>query len=180
LLKSSLNFGALSGLACFAVFLLLYFAAANPLGNSSWLAAWIPVVIICISTKHYRENELEGFISYGQAWNIGALTGIAGAILHALLMYIFLKVYDNSLVESFKAENIRQLESMESQLSNVFSSSVYDTALESYQRLDVKTVCSSDFFNKTIGAILVSLITAAVYKRNKPKQLIQPDSEPNA
>ena len=155
MLKTSLNYGALSGIACFAGFLLLYFAGANPLGNSSWLLSWIPVAIICMATKNYRENELEGFISYGQAWNIGALTGIAGALLYALFMYIFLKVYDQALVDNFKAENISQLESMEDQLNGVFGSSLYDTALESYQRLDVKTVCTSDFFNKTIGAILV-------------------------
>ena len=65
---------------------------------------------------------------------------------------------------------------MEDQLNGVFGSSLYDTALESYQRLDVKTVCTSDFFNKTIGSILVSLITAAVYKRNKPVAFKEPDN----
>jgi len=169
MIKHSLNYGALSGTGCFAVFLLLYFLGVNPLGNSSWLAAWIPVVVICVSTKAYRENELEGFMTYGEAWNVGTFTGIAGAMLHALLIYIFLKEFDANLIESFKTENIDNLKKMESELKGLIGSSVFETTLESYKRLDVKTVCSSDFFNKTIGAILVSLITAAIFKRNKPE-----------
>lgn len=174
MIKHSLNYGALSGLSCFAVFLLLYFLGINPLGNSSWLSAWIPVVIICVSTKTYRENELEGFMTYGEGWNVGVFTGIAGGMLYALLLYIFLKIFDANLIESFKNENIEQLYKMESELKGIIGSSVFETTLESYKRLDVKTVCSSDFFNKTIGAILVSLITAAIFKRNKPAGLNRP------
>ena len=175
MIKHSLNYGALSGIGCFAVFLLLYFFGVNPLGNSSWLAAWIPVVVICISTKTYRENELEGFITYGEAWNVGTFTGIAGALLHALLIYIFLKVYDANLIEAFKNDNIANLQKMEAELKGIIGSSVFETTLESYKRLDVKTVCSSDFFNKTIGAKLVSLITAAIFKRSKPAGLNRPN-----
>lgn len=168
MLRYSMNYGAVSGMGCFAVFLLIYFSGINPLGNASWLAAWIPVVVICICTKQYRENELEGFITYGQAWNVGAFTGIFSGLLYALLVYIFLKVYDNNLIEAFREENIAQLETLSEEIKSMLGTTVYETTLEGYKRLDVKTVCSSDFFNKTIGAILVSLITAAIYKRNKP------------
>jgi hypothetical protein len=176
MIRTALNYGAMSGLGVFAIFLILYFAKINPLGNASWLAAWIPVVFICKSTQHYREHELEGFISYGQAWHIGTLTGIAGALLSALLVFIFCKVYDASLIDTFKNENLSQLESVESQLKGMFGDGMYDKAVESFQRLDVRTVASSDFFNKTIGAILVSLVTASIYKRDKPK-IFQPPAE---
>ncbi|MBK7854941.1 MAG: DUF4199 domain-containing protein [Bacteroidetes bacterium] len=150
--------------------MLLYFLGVNPLGNSSWLAAWIPVVVICVSTKAYRENELEGFMTYGEAWNVGTFTGIAGAMLHALLIYIFLKVFNANLIESFKTENIDNLKKMESELKGLIGNSVFETTLEAINALMLK-LFAPGFFNKTIGAILVSLITAAIFKRNKPEGL---------
>lgn len=168
MLKYALNYGAMSGIGVFIFFLVFYFTGINPLGNIMWLAAWIPVVFICRATKNFRDYELEGFISYGQAWQMGVLTGVSSALLSALLTYIFCKVIDPEIVESFKSDNLQQLEAIKEQISGMMSDSMYEKAQESFEKMDVQTVASGEFFNKSIGSILVSLITAAIYKRNKP------------
>lgn len=166
--KYALNYGAMAGSGVFVFFLVFYFTGINPLGNVMWLAAWIPIIFMCRATKNYRDNEMEGFISYGQAWQIGALTGISCALLSALLTYIFCKVFDSTLVESFKTSNLEQLEMMKDEFSGLMGESMYEKAQESFENINVQTVASGEFFNKSFGATLVSLITAAIYKRNKP------------
>ncbi len=166
--RYAVQFGGMMGVINFILFLLLYIMGFNPLGNASWLGAWIPVLVICISTKSYRENELEGFITYWQAYRTGFLTAVAGGLLSALLIFIFCTIYDNSIVEDFKNQTLTQMEMVETQMKSMLGSNMYEQTIQSYESITTQTVASGEFFNKVLCGIFVSLITAAVYKRDKP------------
>jgi hypothetical protein len=163
-LRTALNYGAGIGISCFVVFLLIYFAGFNPLGNASWLGAWIPVVFICLSTRHFREQETEGFIGYGNAFRIGLLTAMAGALLFALIIYLFGTLIDSNLVTLYKNDVVEQLEQTKAFLGD----SLYEKMMENVNQTTMFSISSGDFFTKCIGGLIVSLITAAVYKKDPP------------
>lgn len=160
-LRTTLNFGALSGLSGFLIFLALYYKGVNPLGQSSWLGSWIPVVFICISTKYIRNKLLGGFIAYWQAFRTGLLTGFFGALLFSLLIYIFGRIIDPSLVDLYKNEALQSLE----ETKFLFSDAFYEDSLKSINDISISQLAYNDFFMKLLGAALVSLITAAVYRK---------------
>ncbi|MEP7171229.1 MAG: DUF4199 domain-containing protein [Bacteroidota bacterium] len=165
LLKTAMNFGAMSGLGSFAVFLGLYYKGISPLGNASWLGAWIPVVFICIATKNYREHVLGGEISYGQAMKIGLTTAMAASFLFVLLIYIFATIIDGSVVEKLKAEQIEQLDFSKLYFGDDFYSDLKDNV----EKLTIKEIAFNDFFMKMIGALLVTFVTAAIYRKQNPE-----------
>lgn len=156
------------GVSCFALFILFYGMGFNPLGNISWLSAWVPVLFICRSTKAYRENELEGYISYGQAYKTGFLTAVAGGLLSALLIFLFCSVYDSAIIEDFKNQTLAQMDTVEVQMKSFMGETMYEQALKTYEQISLQSVVTSEFFNKVMGGIIVSLISAAIYKREKP------------
>ena len=158
LFKTAMNFGAMSGLGSFAVFLGLYYKGINPLGNASWVGAWIPVVFV-IATKYYRDHFLAGEISYGHAVKIGLLTAIAASFLFALLIYIFVTLIDSTIVTTFKNEKLLELE----ETKFMFGDEFYDKMVEGIEKINITTIALNDFFTKMMGALLVTLVTAAVY-----------------
>jgi hypothetical protein len=166
--RHALNYGGLLGIGTMTVFIILYKMGYNPLGNASWLSAWIPVVVIAKSTAAYRNEELEGYMSYGEGFRIGVLTGAAGGLLSALMIYIFCTIVDASIVDDFKTQTLDQMQLVEKQMRGLISDNMYDKAIEAYNNISIQSIVTSEFSNKLIGGILISLITAAVYKKNKP------------
>jgi hypothetical protein len=165
LFKTAINFGAMSGIGSFAVFLALYYKGINPLGNASWVGAWIPVVFICIATKYYRDHFLAGEISYGHAMKIGLLTAMAASILFALFVYIFVTLIDSTIVTTFKNEKLFELE----ETKFMFGDEFYDKMVDGIEKINISTIAFNDFFIKMIGGLLVTFVTAAVYRKKNPE-----------
>jgi hypothetical protein len=159
--KTAVNYGAMSGLASFIVFLALYFKGVNPLGTASWLGAWIPIVFIILSTKFYRNHCLEGFITYGQGMKIGLWTSFAAALLFSLLVYIFVTAIDGNVIQLYKNEMQSGLE----ETKFMFSKQLYDEGMESIEKLNGTTIAYNDFFMKMIGGLIISFITSAMYRK---------------
>ncbi|MBS1763409.1 MAG: DUF4199 domain-containing protein [Bacteroidetes bacterium] len=164
--RYAIHYGGILGASAFAVFLILYLSGVNPLGNASWVGAWIPIVVIARSVKMYREHECEGFITYGNAFRTGVTTAIMGGILSALLIFIFCTVIDSSVVDRFRDDSLAQLELMETQFKGLLNEATYDKLVEDYQSLDIKTIALSEFMSKSFSGFILSLIIAAVYKKN--------------
>ncbi|HKR06345.1 MAG TPA: DUF4199 domain-containing protein [Bacteroidia bacterium] len=161
LLKTAVNFGAMSGLGSFAVFLGLFYKGINPLGNASWLGAWIPVVFICIATKIYRDHFLAGEISYAQAMKIGLTTALAASFLFALLVYIFTTLIDDNVISMYKNEFLQGME----ETKFMFSDEMYDQTIANMDKVTIINIAFTDFLAKMFGALLVTLITAAFYRK---------------
>ena len=169
--KTAANFGAMSALSCFAMFLILYYLGVNPLGPASWLAVWVPPLFIVLATKRFRDFESGGFISYSTAFRIGFLTATCGGLLYALIVYIFGTLIDPALIDNFKEMMLADLEETESLMRSVVGDSVYEQSIEEMKNTTLKTIAMTDFFYKCVGGLIISLITAAVLKRNHPETI---------
>ncbi len=167
--KTAVNFGAMSGLSCFAIFVILYKMGINPLGPGSWLAVWIPPTFIVIATKRFRDYECGGFISFTSAFRTGLLTAMSGGLLYALLIYIFGTLIDATLLDNFKALMLADLEQTEGMIRSVVGDSVYEQSIEEMKNTTLKSIAMTDFLYKFFGGVIISLITAAFLKRNHPE-----------
>ncbi|NNC86156.1 MAG: DUF4199 domain-containing protein [Bacteroidia bacterium] len=165
-LRLAVHYGSISALCSFGVFLLLYFMVKNPLGNISFVGAWIPIVFIVLAIKSFKENVGDGYITYGQGLRTGTWTSLFIAILFSLLVYIFLNLIDASIIEAYKEEALKQLEISK----DVLNKSMYYTTLEGIEKTTAGSLAMSEFYTKFIGGFIVSLIVAAFFKSPKPIQ----------
>ncbi len=170
-IKTALNYGAMSGLGSFAMFLLLYWTSSNPLGQISWLGVWIPIVFIVLGTKHYRENEGLGYIRYWQAFRVGFLTAACGGFLFALLVWTFASVIDVNIVERFKEESLMYLEQSEQLSKSMFGDKLYDASIENIEKITTTSIASQEFWNKTFGGLIISFITAGILRKTPPSPI---------
>lgn len=165
ILKTSLNYGALSGLGSFIFFYILYALDKNPLGASSWAGAWIPVLFMVLATRHYRNHENLGYVTYWQAFRIGFLTAAGGALLFGALTWLFVMLIDNAVLDLFKQESLQSLELTEGLMKSIIGESAFEQSVENINSMTMNDVCTSDIFNKVIGGLLSAFITAAFLRR---------------
>lgn len=169
--KSSINYGAMYGLACFAMFLLIYWSGTTPLGMASWLAVWIPPLFIYLSIKHYRDNILGGAVGFGDAFRAGLITAASGALLFSLMVLIFGKVIDPMLIDDYKEYLLSQLEISEGAIKGMLGENAFEASVEETKNLTLGRQSFSEFANKSVGGLIYSLIAAAILKR-KPQTII--------
>lgn len=170
--KSSVNYGAMCGLAGFAMFLIIYWMGFNPLGQASLLGIWIPPLFVYLSVKYYRNEILNGGpISFMEAFRAGFLTAASGALLYALIVFIFGQVIDPNLLDNYKEVMISDLEATESSMRSIFGDGYYDAVYEDFKNKTMSGLASGEFGGKIIGGIFYSIIFALILKRNPAKSI---------
>lgn len=167
-LKTASNYGAMSGLASFAFFLLIYWSGSNPLGPVSWLGAWIPVVFMIPSVKKYRDRDCGGYVTYWPAYRASFLTAAFGALLFAALLWLFGTVIDSTILDKFREESLAYLTQNEEMSRSLFGESFYETSVENIQKITLGNIATQDFIYKCFGGMMVSFIIAAVMYRKPP------------
>jgi len=159
--KVALHYGVMSGLTSILVFVLIYFSGNSPLGQSSWLGVWVPVVFIPLAIKFHRNKNLEGYITFGQGFFTGIKTTFFAALLFSLLVYLFGAVIDGNLLESYKEEAMVGME----EVRPYFSENMIDAALENLDKMTMSSVAFNEFLTKMLGGAIISLIAAAAYRK---------------
>lgn len=162
-LKIPLNYGTIAGIAVFAISLLNYLLGFNPFGNASWIAIWIPFLFIYLTIKNVRQKELDGFISYGQAFKSAFIMILIYATLGNMLNYIFFNFAAPQVFDEFMAQALEEMEKMEA----FFGSEVYEQMLEELEKTTFTSFIFSNTINQILGGLILSLIFAAFMKKNR-------------
>lgn len=165
LAKTALHYGAMSGLSVFLFFMVLYFSGMNIFGPASMLGLWIPIVFIVLSSRFHREHNLGGVMTYGQGFSIGVFTAFFSATMFGLAFYLFGTIYEGGLLSAYKTQAALSMEEGKALLSD----SLYEKAMDSIDMVTMSSLAFSEAFNKLLGGFIISLITAAIFRRTKPE-----------
>jgi hypothetical protein len=176
MLKSVMNSGAITGALLIIFALVIYMLGQT---NSTSLGVINYVILafgIFFFTKKYRDEEMGGFISYGQSLGYGVLIGVFAGILLAFFIYIEMKFIDPSLID--KSIELTR----ETMLQNGrYSEDQVDKMLEvSKQYMTPGLMAFSSVLGFAIIAFIISLITSAIVKKEgNPFQTTNGDSSDN-
>lgn len=165
ILKTALNYGALSGLVSFIVFMVLYWMNLNPLGPASWLGAWVPILFIILATRHYRNYENGGYLFYWTGFRIGFLTACSAAFVFGALSWFFVSYVDGEILDRFKQESLEAMELTEGMMKSIVGESAFEQSVQSITNMEMIEVTTSDIFNKMLGGLISALIIAAFLRR---------------
>jgi hypothetical protein len=131
-------------------------------GSISNLPLLFLALCIFLFSKHYRDKKLGGFITYGQGLGVGTLIGVFAGILFAFFTYVYIKFIDTSFIE-------KQLEIVQSKLlTQGMSEDEVEKATEFSKKFMTPGVMFiSSIFSYGLVAFIISLITAAILKKEK-------------
>jgi hypothetical protein len=107
--KSALNFGAILGLALAIISLITYVLEMYDSSWIGWLGNIILVLGVVYAIKRYRDEELGGYISYGQGVGYGTLIGLFAGIIISFVTYLYLGFVDDGMIQFILGEQERNL-----------------------------------------------------------------------
>lgn len=99
LLKSTINYGAMLGLALVIVTLLAWMFDILLKPGFSYVGYALIIIGIVLATINFRDQEQGGSITYGRALGVGFLTTLFAGIVISLFSYLLYTLIDPTLIE---------------------------------------------------------------------------------
>lgn len=158
---NSLKFGAYSAICSFVIFLSVYFSGYNPLGESSWLGAWVPLLFIIIGIIKLKRQQYD-YLTFKQGFRTGFTITFSAGLLFASMVYIFGSLYAKDLIDMQKIETLDKME----QMKTFFSERFYEELNKNMDEITMGTLVTSDFLSKLLGGTIISLIVSLFLKNN--------------
>lgn len=162
LLRHSFLFGALVGGVLILTSLMFYFRgvpiSVNPQITS--INYFLIMTGIYFGLRIYRNDILNGIITYGRALGAGVLIiGVAGAF-YASYIYILVKYFDASILQEFIAITEKSL------VEAKYSDEQIDLFMTLYEKITPSAFAFAQWFSKLGAGFFFSLILAFFFSRN--------------
>ncbi|MBK8847950.1 MAG: DUF4199 domain-containing protein [Bacteroidetes bacterium] len=165
LLKHCIKYATLYALAGFGLFVILSFITDNPMGNISLLGTPVFIAFICYSQKNYRDQQLKGSITYGQAVQVGLYTVVFSSLMFCLLLYLYVGFLRPDIFNNYKQFTLDQFQ----KLSDMgIMSQLAEKSISEAEKLTPGAVVQGECLNKLLGGLIIVLISSAVFKKQEP------------
>jgi len=164
-LKSTMTYGLVTGLVLIVYTLLLY--STNNLIDQNFFLGIINYLIliggIVIGTRSYRDQFLEGYISYSKALGYGVVISVFTGIIVGIFTYLLYAVIDPGLLE----QSMKIFE--EEMLNQGMSPDQVETFTEMQRKIRSPfMMLISSVLSYALLGFIFSLITSAFLKKDKP------------
>lgn len=133
------------------------------------------VVIIILaglvySIKAYRNESLDGYISYGQSFGYSALISLFAGIIIGIYTFVFLSYVSPDIFEDLKQTAILQTEQTMFEANPNITDAELDTIIDFQLRFMTPTVMSiGSIASTTIIGLLLGLIVSIFLQRKNPE-----------
>jgi hypothetical protein len=177
LLKSSLTYGAYLGLISILISVVIWaggiIESMGIFGSAilGLLSLVISFILVLIFAKNYRNKEMGGYITFGQAFQFTILVIIVSTIISLIYNYIFHSFiapeYNENLMAVMQEKMMAYMERVGAPESQV------DKALEKFEEVPTiwKTLRQT-LLAGFIGGAIVSLIVAAIVKKKEDSDIV--------
>ena len=109
-LKVAMNYGAIYGLSSIAVFLIFYFIGTDVQSKlPQWISYLLLIALIIIGIKSYRDEDLEGYISYGKSLGTGTMIALFGGVITGFFTLLFFTYLAPEMVQRILDETQKNL-----------------------------------------------------------------------
>ncbi|QJD77333.1 DUF4199 domain-containing protein [Spirosoma rhododendri] len=160
--RIALKWGGILGLVLILITLIMYMT--NPAGNPSFSVLTLVAMVgfLVLGLQEYRRAN-EGFLTYGEGMSIGALLSAVAGLLSSAFITFYNVVIDPTIQQ-------RTIEGAREQLEKQgMDDDQIDKAMELAQKFQSPGfVFVSGVFGTIIMGVLLTLIVAAVLRRNRP------------
>ena len=158
--KSALNFGAIIGLLLMIISLITYVFEMYEAQWLTYVSYLLLILGIVIGIKNYRDSQLNGFISYGNALGYGVLLALFASIIVSFVNYLYLGFIDDGFL----------VFAMEQQELAMYESGMPDDQIELSMEYARKfsspgIIAFFGMLATTFLGFIISLIAAAVLKK---------------
>lgn len=162
--NTSLKYGFYGALIGVVFYFLLLFSGNSPWGSSSWMGSWIPIVSAYFALKTYIYYSEKDTFKFSEFFRVSFISIFYQALFYNTLTVLLSSFIQTNAIEIYKQELIQNAEQMKTMLSE----EMYKQLMLELQNLTHATLAFWDFIYKIMGGLIVSLILAGIFLKNKP------------
>lgn len=162
--NTSIKYGIYGAALSFVVLIILLFSGNSPWSSASWMGCWIPGMTAYYVLKLNREEHPEMEVSYGSALKQSMQVIFFQALFFNVASILFTSIFETGAIDLYRAEMMQNAE----QLEVLMGEQMFNQVVDELQRISYITLAFWDFIYKLIGGLIVSLIFAGIFKKNKP------------
>lgn len=163
ILKSTMTSGAILGAALLIYSLILYMTNLTFSTALGYVSYVLMIGGIILGIKNYRDQEQEGYITYGRALGVGMLTVLFASIIMAAFIYVLYSMIDPGLID--KSLDIARTKLME---KHTMSDEQIESAIDMSKKFMTPLFMA---FGTIVGnaftGLIFSLIICAFMKKEK-------------
>jgi hypothetical protein len=158
--KSSLTSGVILGIVLIIYSVILYMLNLNMNKTLGYVNYVFIIGGLIWFTKSYRDNSLNGTMSYGQALGYSTIMVVTAALISSIYSYVLMKYIDPSLIEKIIALGEQEM----------INQGMSDDQIEMAQSMQKKFMQPGlmniiGFITFSILSFIVALITSAIVKK---------------
>jgi Protein of unknown function (DUF4199) len=159
--KNSLKHGLIVGLVIIIYSVLLYVFDLNLIQALGYVVYVIFIAGFFLGTKAFRDNNLNGNISYGRAFGYSIVILLIGSIIYSIYSYFLVAVIDPDLIDKMLALGEEKM----------LQQGMSDDQIEMAQSMQKKFMSPGimsviGFFGLMFIGTILALITSAIVKKD--------------
>jgi hypothetical protein len=166
-IKTAVKFGVYGAILAFIVSLIILLAGKSPMGDTGWMAIWIPVVSIWFANAQIKKLN-NNYLNFKSAFGFGTITLIVYAFLYEMFFYIF-SLFNPIALDLFKEETLQKFNEAPEILGGS-DSELFSQLIEQTKNLTLEQAVLSEFIYKIVGGLfLVLTISNFIRSKNTPQ-----------
>ena len=163
--RNAMNYGGMTGIVWFLFFVLSTLLGTSTSGIIQFVQYFVLALGIFIGTKHYRDNELQGIIPYSTAFYSGFLISFFCSVIVSFTFFLYVKFVDSSILEKIIETAKEDIYKRDQDISDEDA----ERAISLMARFMTPAFMAiTVLVSNTIAGSLMSLLTAAFLKKEKP------------
>lgn len=165
-LKYALNAGALLGIVLMIVALIQSLLAMYDSKIFQFISYAVLIAGLLYAIKSYRDNELGGYITYGNIVGLGTLTALFAGIISGFIFYLYLKFVDDSMIAFIYSKAEQDMYDKNLSDEQIATSMEYMKSFTSAGMIALMSVLGNTFFG-----LVISLIAGIFLKKEADESL---------
>lgn len=159
-----IRYGLILALISIAYFIITTVAEVDmSRGIQRWAMLIVSAVMCFLAHKYYKENG-DGFMSYGQGFNVGLWMGIVSSVISSIFTYVYIKLIDDSFISNIREKAIQDMEEKGSSEEEIEMAMKFVNWFANAEVIFVMGIVFG-----IIGAIIVALLVSIITKKENPQ-----------
>jgi hypothetical protein len=158
-----IRYGLIMAVISIAYFMILTVTGVDmSQGIGRWGGLVFNIAVIVMAHKYFKDNNSDGFMSYGQGFGIGTWISLVNCVIYSVFFYIYIKFIDSGFIKTMLDMQEQQMQERgmsEEQLKQAMSMT------EKFMTPEIMFVMGL-VFGFIILLIVVALVTIFTQKKN--------------
>ncbi len=167
--RHSIIFGLGIALASFLFFIILYLMGFTPLGNKKLPDIGFNIILTAGAIWTYKRQN-NGYIHTWEGISIGYLSNIIAIVLSAILIFLFLKFIDTSIINVYIKDMVSLVEKSKEQHIKTFGEPSFNSLLKQIKLTTISDIFWDEITKKSIFLVIPIFIMAAIFRKIPPRE----------